>query len=84
MELWVMAIKEIKCRILVCDECGGEYENGDYIQHWTEGETIADWSDDWYIGEGATDYCGTCRGKVEHDHIWYGGMCEICLTDEPE
>jgi len=83
MELSV-SLKEVTCRVLTCDECGEEYENGEgYTPHFRDGETAVDWDDEWYLGPGK-DYCDICREKVEHDHMWDGGYCAICREEEPE
>jgi len=62
-----MAFRQRTCFTAVCDDCGEEYENGEYTPHWdAKGDGIdevvgmADW---WASEDQKTLLCDDCAAK---------------------
>jgi hypothetical protein len=73
-----MAIKTLTCNIAVCDDCGDEYENGDFTPHWpTVGEAINDAvGGEWWSKDDAL-LCHACKDKP-HEFIPSELFAEDC------
>lgn len=66
-----MSFEQKTCFIAVCDDCGEEYENGEFTPHWdSDGEGIdeavgmGDW---WHDGKNVL-LCRDCKEKP-HDFV---------------
>lgn len=68
------------CYVAQCDDCGKEYENGEYTPHWPSEEEAAndaESSGDWYR-DGTQLLCENCAGKP-HAFIASDFMVQHCM-----
>jgi hypothetical protein len=82
-ELTMEVPRQRVCHIAVCDDCGTEYENGDYTPHWPSAVEAADDAangGDWWNGEGGALLCDNCKLKPHLFLIgeFYTDHCDRC------
>jgi hypothetical protein len=83
-----MAARETTCYIATCDDCGDEYENGEFTPHWPSAAEAADDAannGDWWHGQDAL-LCDTCLLKP-HEFVgsmYYADDCDRCENPRDE